>query len=267
MNITGSGLEILRGSTVFEQIDLRVDNWNWRLSRLEGGEKISDQVVIPILMSTGIKHIMGMPKPWAKARSNYLQNFAAQYNQFLGIRATPCNTCGGPCRRDEASYCPWFGLYSGEYVQKYTCEKCLRYICDRGECSLKKCYGCDRKLCKDCKCCQICHRCSDCKSTLQTCVGDGCDRLICNGCITRLGARDALISKGVVKTQKLKKLTGVKKHGARVVRQYSVATIVVAVMNALLPRLNLALWVTVKVRVISTKNVSKHVESAKRKVV
>jgi hypothetical protein len=85
--------------------------------------------------------------------------------------------------------------------------------------------------------------------------------------VTRLGARDALVSKGVVKTQKLKKLTGVKKHGARVVRQHSVVTIVVAVMNALLPRLNLAPWVTVKVRVISAKNVSKHVESAKRKVV
>lgn len=85
--------------------------------------------------------------------------------------------------------------------------------------------------------------------------------------VTRLGARDALVSKGVVKTQKLKKLTGVKKHGARVVRQYSVATIVVAVMNALLPHLNLALWVTVKVRVISAKIVSKRVKSAKRKVV
>lgn len=85
--------------------------------------------------------------------------------------------------------------------------------------------------------------------------------------VTRLGARDALVSKGVVKTQKLKKLTGVKKHGARVVRQHSVATIVVAVMNALLPRLNLALWVTVKVRVISAKNVSKHVKSAKQRVV
>ena len=181
MNITGSGLEILRGSTVLEQIDLRVDNWNWRLCRLEGGEKISEQVVLPILMSTSIKHIMGMPKPWGKARSNYLQNFAAQYNQFLGIRATPCNTCGGPCRRDATSY-SWFGLYSGEYVQKYTCESCLKCICDRGECSLNKCYGCDRKLCEDCKCCQICNRCSDCKSTLQTCVGDGCDRLICNGC-------------------------------------------------------------------------------------
>ena len=85
--------------------------------------------------------------------------------------------------------------------------------------------------------------------------------------VTRLGARDALVSKGVVKTQKLKKLTDVKKHGARVVRQHFVATIVVAVMNALLPRLNLALWVTVKVRVISAKNVSKHVKSAKQRVV
>ena len=84
--------------------------------------------------------------------------------------------------------------------------------------------------------------------------------------VTRLGARDALVLKDVVKTQKLKKLTGVKKHGARVVRQHSVATIVVAVMNALLSCLNLARGVTVKVLVISAKNVSKHVESAKRQV-
>ena len=273
MNITGSGLEILRGSTVLEQIDLRVDNWNWCYRAREGGEKISEQVVIPILMSTSIKHIMGMPRPWEKARSNYLQNFAAQYNQFLGIRATACNTCGGPCRRDAAS--SWFGLYSGEYVQKYTCERCLKCICDRGECSLKKCYGCDRKLCKDCELCQICDRCSDCKSTLQTCVGDGCDRLICNDCnnttcqndqCNKTGCEGCLGFKDVVKTLQLKKLTGVKKHGARVVRQHSVATIVVAVMNALLSCLNLARGVTVKVRVISAKNVLKHVESAKRQV-
>eukprot|EP00986_Skeletonema_menzelii_P005440 scaffold1978_cov144-Skeletonema_menzelii.AAC.6 len=183
LNITGIGLEILRGSTVLEQIDLR----GGMFLTERGGENISDVIVIPILTSiisaegNAFKHILGVPKPWEDARSPSLQVFVEHYNRILGVHATACNTCGGVCGGDD----PWFGTerYGWEVEQRYTCQRCLNYICDENECSLKSCRGCNRKLCKDCEPCKVCKKCSYCtQSTLQPCVGDGCGRMICDGC-------------------------------------------------------------------------------------
>eukprot|EP00985_Skeletonema_marinoi_P032514 scaffold39161_cov180-Skeletonema_marinoi.AAC.3 len=213
MNITGSGLEPLRGSLTIEQIDLSLvgDHQN---SRLDPEPQISRDVVIPILDSIieregcALKHLQ-LPLSWRRERdtqphiTSILYEFIARYNQMLesgpGVRCVKCSD------RHRNEHLPLIETYdtSQSHASMYykiqdTCYECLNNYCTNRSCSiedglsmLKLCNNCERQYCADFSamkgpcdicCCQYCTECAtfmDC-----TACGGGCTEKVCNFCVS-----------------------------------------------------------------------------------
>eukprot|EP00984_Skeletonema_dohrnii_P024742 scaffold13868_cov93-Skeletonema_dohrnii-CCMP3373.AAC.1 len=174
INISGAGLEPLRGSTIIQQIDLSLvgDHEN---ERLDPEPLISCTDVLPILDSIiergedcSLKHLSS-PYAWqgfGREKIPDFRAFLARYNELLCSRAARCLKCNCNLlpidwdllntddRWNRAD--GWhFITYSG--LQKNTCYECTKQYCDdceddRGVPYLSGvCEECGRKYCLHCE--------------------------------------------------------------------------------------------------------------------
>ena len=194
VNITGSGLDVLRSSVVLEQIDMSLVGKN-EVPLIEPEPLLSEDVVIPILdgiISRGnsLKQLE-LPKKWRNIASTQLEQFLERYDQYLRNQRYCCSKCDGLCvgtgdvwvhrERDE-----WYGS------QNNTCSGCLNHFCYRLSCdaangnsSVDWCKKCEKGYCKSCTAtyrCRSCDEefCNDCME-MKICEGD-CETVFCDDC-------------------------------------------------------------------------------------
>ncbi len=198
LNITGIGLEPLRGSTMIEKIDLSLVGDN-ESPDLDPAPPISMAEVLPILDSiidmggeSSLKLLI-FPKEWRKEINNESEfhAFLARYNELLRSRLVTCLSCDYNLSEDG----PMVRMVDIQYgTQKYTCYDCLKHYChdcseeDEGEifCMSDVCNICNRRYCLHCSRewqCTCCDGwfCVDCMSTKQCAQ---CDRSVCSNCIS-----------------------------------------------------------------------------------
>ena len=208
VNITGAGLEPLRGSLVIEQIDLGLVGDD-ESPALGAEYPLSCDHVLPILVSIfeqercALKHLH-FPNAWCSERSidSDFHQLILRYNQMWARRqeVVCCSECSGslPQRWEEQRGWvhdvggPWIHTDADDRRQVYgihrhTCHGCLENYCLNCE-SFEKytCIECYRMYCDDCswgKQCQACYDmfCSGCSAQkLDQCRG--CGDLFCDGC-------------------------------------------------------------------------------------
>jgi len=176
VNITGRGLEPLRGSTVIEHIDLSLVKQH-ESPNIDPVPPISKKNVLPILDSivtaegSSLK-LMVLPKKWrtSTAETTELIGFLHNYKQLLESRRHRCLQCDstpGTSGHDAfdsmievAQQDPIFGL------QNYVCHKCFGNFCydcgdGDGEGPLGYCEKCERDYCQMCVSSGYCNACND----------------------------------------------------------------------------------------------------------
>jgi hypothetical protein len=211
VNITGAGLDPLRGSTTIEQIDLSLvgDHENPRL--LDPEPPISCDRVLSILDSIiemsnecALKYLQ-FPQVWRKgcgigydfpegSDQFKFQQFLTRYNSMLERRGFSCKKCSGNIV-GVGSYqwmcCPSPDKYVEYALQSYTCYECLDQYCN--QCTNEEefscaifCFTCKRKYCEGCskmKYCSSCFQmhCLDCME-FKECSGFDCNQKCCSNC-------------------------------------------------------------------------------------
>jgi len=189
INITGVGLEPLRGSTIIEQIDLSLVGKH-QSPRLSSRPPISRDFVLPILDSIieregcSLRHVQ-FPSVWSEGgKSIQFEQFRIRYNEMLDNRGVGCAKCNTNLPPGDLS---WIGE---RIVQNFTCYECLKHFCitctnDDGEDVLGHCHNCKKGYCTDCQkskgciCCDF-EYCVDCRDFTDC---SGCDSVFCEECI------------------------------------------------------------------------------------
>ena len=200
-NITGVGLEPLRGSTIIELLDLSLHEDCQPVINPE--PPISCELVLPILDSIinenrgcALKYLE-FPYKWRKNRStdSEFHQFITRYNynrHYMPSSVTiSCLRCNhripfGFIQIDvDRRTAPLYGKH------RFTCSKCTKRYCydchddnDAGGCKLLgSCGVCHRDSCWECKEVSVCHGCAE--YVCNDCSGfvcDGCKRMFCCRC-------------------------------------------------------------------------------------
>lgn len=203
INITGHGLEPLRGSTMIEQIDLSLVGKH-QSPGIYTEPPISCDAVMPILDSIisqngcALKHLQ-FPEKWQRARvehtwwnSQLQEHSGYQFRQLIsGYEDMLTNRGGVRCQCNEnlpRQGGEWMYVYGiGRYEdigQNYTCYECLKNYCS--ECGDDHvCRWCKRMYCQQCEEMNNCDDCDeyfcvDCKEVVQCAI---CDRSKCKDCV------------------------------------------------------------------------------------
>lgn len=178
INITGRGLEPLRGSFVLEHIDLSLvrlhDSPDMKCKSL-----LSEACVLPIIddivgtlyNSLALVHL---PQHWYLSKSSNLHSFIGRYNILLESRRSQCSICQVRiCSGDLALFRgkEWVegaDNQNAEYYghQNFTCSKCVKFFCDQCR-GLWFCHNCQKDYCDDCDPVEHC---------------DDCDKDFCPDC-------------------------------------------------------------------------------------
>ena len=204
INISGMGLEPLRGSVVLEQIDLsrtdiRDPAWNSNSYHLNPRiSALSEEIVVNLLDSIvnkdgcSLKYIL-FPRMWRDGAfvSLSIRDFRARYNQMHNNRMLKCSKCS-VSMGDELEWLVGRDTRVThrfkDSCQKNTCYSCLKPFCagcliDDDESSfpefLQLCGTCDRDYCADCSPTLAC--------STPGC-GDGGDGLTCSACMATCGS-------------------------------------------------------------------------------
>mmetsp|Transcript_3602 Transcript_3602/g.7585 ORF Transcript_3602/g.7585 Transcript_3602/m.7585 type:complete len:416 (-) Transcript_3602:2036-3283(-) len=209
INISGAGLEPLRGSTFIQQIDLSLVG-DHESPRLDPEPLISCAEVIPILDSIierredcSLEYLQ-FPKVWRKERNTEsdFHAFLTRFNNYLSSRAGRCLQCrcNLPIRnRDDQHNMLYMSAYDKFYgTQKYTCYDCTKQYCedcqdDGGVYYIGgTCDKCERRYCLHCKkvdVCTSCHNwyCVDCIDFKQC---PQCDENTCPDCVSEVRCRN-----------------------------------------------------------------------------
>lgn len=219
-NLSGRGLEPLRGSVVLGRIDLTHD------SLLE--TSLTTSLVLPILSTIverrsspdqGFMRVR-LPRKWKEEKSEDLTQFLENYDRILKSLTAEFQTCGreecyqicsvgihtsgerygaitGTCDECQECFCSDASDAGCEGEEPWVdyCDVCEKYLCSDceqvGECSKCKrlsCWGCGLGYCDDCSkdycwdCELVCH-CSKCHRS--SCFDCGNVKL-CDGCETEL---------------------------------------------------------------------------------
>ena len=209
INITGRGLDLLRGSTQLELMDISLEGRNVeKRDIIEEPIILSQEVVIPILESivatNGCSLIyVNFPTKWCQTGTtnhndrvtHMVRQFRVRYQQHLSNRELSCASCDGGMENIR-----WL---STNMCQNNICYDCLKPFCGCGEgdgCGFssfchycRKCYCHDCNRLNDCACCagDICWECGNmtecdncgetcCEMCINTC--DGCGRTQCHAC-------------------------------------------------------------------------------------
>ena len=196
-NITGSGLGVLRGSTVLEQIDLSIFGSFYG----NRARKISAEAVVPILNSimeterTSLeqKHVR-FPSAWKYGLNGLpsVRPCRGECHRFM-IGSGICNCCD-KCSRCTTTLhqrcgssncnsliCGGCNVTCGT-CSKVGCKRCLRIKhCRNVECTEVWCRAMrGNTICSTaCHDCDICHNCA----TIHECDMDRCQRRLCEDCI------------------------------------------------------------------------------------
>jgi hypothetical protein len=222
VNITGVGLEPLRGSLMIEQIDLSLARKH-QSPIFYSEPPISRDHVLPILDSIieregfALKYFQ-FPKAWRnEGQLAYTESefhaFIVRCNQMWRNRgAISCLECNRSLPETEYEWiepemCRFYG------TQNHTCYDCLRHYCYDCETEemkrpMKKCSKCERDYCVDCltmqlrrscagyyciDCCEDeCQRCNEkiCSGCIQQCTCETCDKVLCAECNDIEGEED-----------------------------------------------------------------------------
>ena len=155
INVSGSGLELLRGSAVLEEADLRTG------IRMDDEDavvvhRISPAVVVPILESiltkdgSSLEKVL-LNKSWRDDNSGELKEFVQRYRRILTqtieFWERMCIRCGmhdelhGPCGACGNTYC-------GDCCPSVRCDRCLDLFCD--ECGILCLDEWSGPICKGC---------------------------------------------------------------------------------------------------------------------
>ena len=198
INISGVGLEPLRGSEIIEKIDLTLVD-DREVQRLHPKPPISLEHVLPILDSiivtgSSLKHLQ-FPQHWRKDTSD---DDSEAFNQFLGrfnqsMNSSECNRCAKCNVMEEEPKVEMYDHTSQDYgVQYRTCSVCTKHHCegcciqDDGSNYVYFCTKCERTYCSDCSEQYVCERCDkaycvQCKTDME-CSGSDCDVELCGHC-------------------------------------------------------------------------------------
>jgi len=179
INITGIGLNLLRGSAVLEQIDFSLVGKHETQQKISES-KISHEVVVPILDSIissdgcSLKHI-AFPISWCRdEEGDPLEQMRVRYINMFTRRSSSlsCSHCNANMRGNDN----WF---SSGNLQNNICYDCLEPFCN--ECVdtselLKYCGFCRKDYCP---LCVVVEDCSDercgwvCNGCKKSCDSDG----------------------------------------------------------------------------------------------
>ena len=212
VNITGAGLEPLRGSLIIEQIDLSLVAHH-KSPVLDLAPQISCDHVLPILdsiiASEGcLLRYVQFPFVWITERSSSsdFHAFVGRLNQMWESRGTiSCLECNInlPSGSGRNEWIDTNTLSRGYGTQDHTCYDCFKHYCY--DCKIDFCWTCQTDYCEDCtkmsdcKSCENshcndcyeheCHECNekiclDCVEREYNChkCGD-CDKVLCSECI------------------------------------------------------------------------------------
>ena len=198
-NVSGRGLEPLRGSAALEQLDLSLVGQHERpgsifLADSEVSPLISESSVLPILDSiidnecSLLQHLQ-FPHKWRNGECSSLDafhSFLERYDAFLTSRGL-CSHCCDSIRRDAMLNRE--GRHYG--LQLLTCCVCMKTICETcdeltlGE-DLGICTRCQKVYCRSCKSVLCCESGS---CNMKSCTGcglvdycDSCDVYYCDDC-------------------------------------------------------------------------------------
>jgi len=196
VNITGSGLDMLRSSIAIQQIDMSLVGKH-EVPLIEPEPLLSDKVVFPVLHSiinggSSLKHIE-FPKKWRNAHSVRLTLFLDRYDDYLRNREHCCPKCNRVCVLTGNE--EWIESEMNECygTQNYTCSGCLKHFCDDDDCVDEDgtsyaawCKKCEKLYCKDCTSISTCsqcrsYACNECYD-MKECEGEDCGRVLCNDC-------------------------------------------------------------------------------------
>ena len=168
VNITGAGLDHLRGSAVLEQIDLSLvaehesPEFQISVDRLAGTVTVLDvepllSCVLPILDSIierddNVLRSIVFPKRWRRVGNAVLTDFLGRCNQMFRSRNISCVKCDL-----NIISLQWFPLRGKFYgLQKNTCYSCTKHFCynctveENGGLHLKYCENCEKERCHEC---------------------------------------------------------------------------------------------------------------------
>ncbi|KAL7547060.1 hypothetical protein ACHAWF_010381 [Thalassiosira exigua] len=167
-NITGVGLEALRGSVVIEQIDLSLAKRH-EFPLFGFKPRISWDEVVPILDSivskdeNSLRHLQ-FPKKWEDPTSDVFVEFVETYCRMLDERPFECANCDGRGVCD-ATVENWGAIFESiamithghpgsKGLQDFTCYSCLKNYCLQehydGESYTCYCENCHRRFCERC---------------------------------------------------------------------------------------------------------------------
>ena len=192
VNITGSGLEPLRGSVVLERLDLSTREEHENSDTMpnvrvddEAGKKpkrqplISENDVIPILNSIidsegNLLKYLHLPKNWRVGGTLDVDQFLQRYEDSQNERLL-CQACNLHCQNMMAT-CNRERMYG---AQQYACYQCLGRFCHNCEIDtdtprLRFCSGCEKSWCF--KCSGSGDECDRCEKTISW---------FCSGCIKK----------------------------------------------------------------------------------
>jgi hypothetical protein len=135
-NISGMGLEPMRGSTIIQQIDLSTSV----RAPIANGEdlfspncRLLEEAVIPVLDSIIAEKdralkLLEFPLEWRKTKCAQLAAFMERYSHAQSSRTRSCCECA----TDFQGY-PWMIQFKGSPdwgLQLHTCYKCTEHLCD-----------------------------------------------------------------------------------------------------------------------------------------
>jgi len=186
VNITGSGLDVLRSSNAIQQIDMSLVGKH-ESPLLEPEPSLSEDIVLPILDSiisrrSSLKQLE-LPKRWRNIASTQFSQFLERYDQYLTNKRFCCSKCDRLCVDGTSLYesvCRRPTAESGYGTQHFTCTQCLKHICWRDECGDDTwCKKCEKLLCQECspstKCSQcyysFCNACDEMKHYPSVIIG------------------------------------------------------------------------------------------------
>eukprot|EP00984_Skeletonema_dohrnii_P034038 scaffold32814_cov144-Skeletonema_dohrnii-CCMP3373.AAC.2 len=200
VNITGVGLEPLRGSLIIEQIDLSLVGEHQR-PNISPEPHISCSHVLPILDSIieregcSLIHLQ-FPQVWFVWRGGRREGPSAEFHAFIGRynqmwenrEEIGCLECNQSLPNNGNEWIDGDVFDAGYGTQLHTCYDCLKHYCYEcpvnGERKLDRCRTCDRDYCVDCiemRFCRSCEdsHCNDCNE--HEC--HNCNDLICSKCV------------------------------------------------------------------------------------
>ena len=196
-NISGIGLEPLRGSSTIEQIDLSTTdqassmatnadffspNFPWCFA-------LSEDAIVPILDSIISKHDKSLkhvkfPLFWRNNKRVLLTEFMERYHVAQNSRTCFCTKCKDGFQASEGS--PWMNhtarMSKSWGLQRYTCYDCFDHLCF--ECETPSCKKCENMFCGDCATTLYCNGCNmfACDKCDEFSKCDNCEERYCSNC-------------------------------------------------------------------------------------